>query len=211
MSSFLRGLGAYDKADPASYKRFNSAPKSVTSHILYRGETRSPRMIKQSGGFHPQPGKSHVSDTGGSTSMVCLTLDPEVGATYYAYVKNYFGKPTWGENKPYGYVYAVFLPTGRGILNYKMAEATGSSNVGSQEISALIVPWNNVVGWRQLPSPDDCKPVPGVDYHLVDWRGAYEPNADFAGDWSVVSADSKGTFQEFSEPSNLVIYNNKKL
>lgn len=211
MSSILRGLGVQDKANPASYKRFKSAPKSQTTHVLYRGDTRSPAMIKQTGGFHPQAGRHNVSESGGSTAMVCLTLEPEVGATYYAYVKNYFGSPTWGDNKPYGYVYAVYLPTGRGILNYKMAEAAGSSNVGSQEISALIVPWNNVVGWRQLPSPEECKPRPGVDWHLVDWRKAYEANPDFAGNWGAVGVDSKSTFQEFSEPSNLVIYNNKAL
>ena len=205
-----RQSGKLDSADPASYKRFKSAPKSDTTHILYRGDTRSPQMIKQKGGFFPQPGKSNVSDSGGSTSMVCLTLSPDIAATYYAYVKQYFKSPTWGDNKPNGYVYSCYLPTGRGIMNYKMAEAVGSKNIGSQEISALVIPWEHVAGWRQLPDPEECKPG-AKDYTLVDWFADFVPNDDFTGDLSVVAKEGMETFQEYIGFTNVVIYNSKQL
>jgi len=205
-----RESGKLDSGDPASYKRFKNVPKSDTTHLLYRGETRSPEMIKQKKGFFPQPGKSNVSDSGGSTAMVCLTLSPDIAATYYAYVKQYYKSPTWGDNKPNGYVYACFLPTGRGIMNFKMAEAVGSKNVGSQEISALVIPWEHVAGWRQLPDPEQCKPV-GKDYTLVDYLADFVPNEDFKGDMSVVAKEGLETFQEFIGFTNAVIHNSNRL
>jgi len=210
MSSALRSLGIKDKNDPSNYKRFKSHPKSDTTHILYRGDTRCPALIKQNKGFHPQAGKHGVSDSGGSTAMVCLTTDPNVAATYYAYVKNYFGDPDYGRKEKRGFVFACFLPSGRGILNYKMAESVGSKNAGSKEISALIVPWNHVVGWRELHAPDACKPG-AKDYHLVDWFADFVANPDFNGDMSAVSREAAEIFVEFKGFTNVVVYNSKSL
>ena len=73
MTKLQRLFGA-DEFDIKSYKRFKELPKTKSTHLLYRGETRSPKMIKQAGGFFPQKGKANVSESGGSTAMVCLTL-----------------------------------------------------------------------------------------------------------------------------------------
>ena len=142
--------------------------------------------------------------------MVCLTTDPNVAATYYAYVKNYFGNPDYGRKEKRGFVYACFLPSGRGILNYKMAESVGSKNAGSKEISALIIPWNHVVGWRELHAPDACKPG-AKDYHLVDWFADFVANPDFNGDMSAVSREAAEIFIEFKGFTNVVVYNSKSL
>jgi hypothetical protein len=211
-SAFLRKIGVLDSANPSSYKRFSSHPKSDTTCILYRGDTRDPVMIKQLGGFFPQRGKSHVSESGGSTAMVCLTIDPSVAVTYYAFVKQYYGSPTWGKtNKPNGFVYCVYLPTGRGILNYKMAIEQKSQNAGSQEISALVIPWRHVVGWRQLLKPEDCQPPKGQQQHFVGFFADFEANEDFNGDLAIASLESVVCLKELIGSSDILVYNSNHL
>jgi hypothetical protein len=209
-SAFLRKIGVLDKNDINSYKRFAAMPKSDCAYVLYRGDTRDPEMIKTRGGFFPQPGRHGVSDSGGSTAMVCLSTDASAAATYYAYVKQYYGSPTWGKEKPRGFVYAVFLPTGRGILNYKMAEKVGSKNVGSSEISTLVVPWDQIVGWRQMPYHEDCKPG-AKDWHFVKFHKAFEVNPDFNGNLKLCSRESIEGLQYFMGFDDIIVHNSKKL
>ncbi|HUN40542.1 MAG TPA: hypothetical protein VMU81_09650 [Acetobacteraceae bacterium] len=214
MSAFLRKLGRLDRYDPASYKRFKHHPKSETSNILYRGDTRDPDLIEQGGGFFPQAGQRHgVSQEGASTGMVSLTLDPALRATYYSQVKAYYGSPTWGlTNKvsKQGYVYAVFIPTGRAIVNYAMAEAAGSKNVGSRELSTLVVPWVNVIGWRQLPKPETCKNTERAP-KFVDFVGEYVANKDCTAKLQGISPEALEFFLGFQNFSDIVIYNTAAL
>lgn len=216
MSKILRKLGLQDKYDPANFKRFNNHPKSDTSHILYRGDTRDPALIKQGGGFFPQPQRASVSNdgvnAGASTGMVSLTLDPSIGATYYSLVKKY-STPVWGasnKNSKQGFVYAVFVPTGRAIVNYKLAEQHKSKNAGSRELSALAIPWKHVIGWRQLPTPDACKITNG-NHHLVDYVGAFTHNPDFEGNLAGLSAEAKEFFGSLTGMTDIVIYNSASL
>jgi hypothetical protein len=207
-----RQTGALDPLDPASYKRFKGMPKTSETHILYRGDTRSPDMVKQVKGFFPQSGKSNVSPSGASTAMVCLTLNPSVGATYYS-VRKYFNTKmeNFGPGSDMrGYVYAVLLPTGRGILNYEMAATVGSKNLGSQEISTLCVPWDNVIGWRKLLTQDECK-CNKPEYHFVNWYEPFVANTDFSGGSVVIGQDDKETFSEYMTADDLLIWNSKYL
>lgn len=206
-----RSKGYLDEYNPASYKRFSSHPRTPQASILFRGDTRSPDMIKRAGGFYPQPGKHNVSESGGSTAMVCLTLSPNVAATYYAYVDVYFKNPPWGANKPYGYVYAVYLDSGMGIQNHVMAANVGSKNVGSREVSALIVPWDRIIGWRQLLSPKECQPRGGTR-HDVPWHGDFQTNEECKVNYRAnATDDERAEFAKFSEEGSLVIYRNDAL
>jgi hypothetical protein len=212
MSRFLRFFGVQSKHNVNNYKRFQTLPKTDCAQILYRGDTRTPDVIKQGGGFFPQKGKANVAETGGSTAMVCLTLSPSVGATYYS-IRKYFNSKNPGLPNGvhvHGYVYAVFLPTGLGIKNYEMAKAHGSSNLGSQEISTLAIPWKQVYGWRQLKKADDCK-CNNPEYHFVPWHGDFVLNPDFKGDIRGISVECRETLSEYVSAEDVLVWNSRYL
>jgi hypothetical protein len=180
MSRFLRDHGIQDSTNVNAYKRFKNHPKTECSRVLFKGDSRGPDEIEQSGGFFPQTGvgRSNVTaggeNAGASNAMVCLTLEPGVAA-YYALTT--YGGHNWKAKKGnrYPYVYAVYLPMGRGICNYKLAQQTHSKNALTWEVSTLAVPFRHVIGWRKLPEFDS---VGGIRPVTVRFEAPYKANPE---------------------------------
>jgi hypothetical protein len=203
-------------------------PKNVTAHILYRGDTRPPELVRS--GFFPQQGHANVStggiNAGASTAMVCGTLSASVAATYYSARKYFNARNPECNAKNFtgnGYVYAFYIPTGRGILNYELAAAYNrsadpnepkSKNVGSLEVSSLCVPWCHVIGWRKLPTQDECKTAAGAEGGEIAWEDDYVENDDFKykdSNLSFIDADERRRFEEFTIAPDVLVMNTKEL
>ena len=168
-----RMLRLRDPDKPSSYRHFKGKPIVDVPTIAYRGDGTEPRVVRNRGGFR-SGGVTEVTAYGLSTNMVSLTREPEVGATYYAFQNRALRLP----DPAHGYVYVVFVPSGMAVDAWEVARREGTRQVRSSELAPLRVPWRHVIGWRQLPAANLCRPSGADVTRQVTFSEPYRENPD---------------------------------
>ncbi len=205
MYRLARKIGLRDPDKPSSYKRFRRMPIVDQPAIAYRGDTRAPATIKQAGGFSSE-NRANITLNGLSSGMAALTRIAEVAATYVAYADIFTGG---GYDQ--GYVYVIYVPPGYAIDVEEIATRAGSRSSNSHEITPLSVPWANILGWREMPAPQACRPIGNNNIRNVGFRDVYQvnPECNINLENLAISADELISWHDFQRSSNIDVLNSR--
>jgi hypothetical protein len=145
--------------------------------------------------------------------MVPLSRAAEVAATYYSLAGRYYARPTSNEHGDGlgGYIYVVYLPSKTAIDTEAVARAANNNNVGTREVTPLSVDWPNVIGWRRMLPPEQCRA--GGDEREVTFGGGYVANADCKLNVNTAGIDAEElqAFQEFITSGTITVFNSSRL
>ncbi|KID81038.1 Heat-labile enterotoxin IIA, A chain [Metarhizium guizhouense ARSEF 977] len=122
-------------------------PKDNPEYYVFRGDSRGPQEIRDTGGFLPDPDATSYSNP--TTFSLDNHVNGRTGSSAYVATSAQFGQAARNFAGPGNYVYRIHVTPN--MINVNEALTSGHPYPRQEEASALGgIPWTAVEGWLQL-------------------------------------------------------------